>query len=351
MASLTIYYKLKEISYFTPYFNFHGLQTPVLTAPLTKSSPDTGPTIIQHEAVTVYNSVKKKVRDVIDFLHEALLVYTKEGLKLLKKRYHELPLILGGDFNIQFDTDEGLRCVHFLKKELNLNFVSGNTLGTTRHDSVTREVTISGHSRTHSSLMIRNASKPVAKKCLDGDHQRETAIEERTRTVPKKHHRPTYTIGTNPIFLMSKFIEGVLLSGDISEVTKSFVTKLSKQINVDYENVINFIPLGKCTERQPTDAERHILSNSNYHLINNLRDYKKSRINGITYTCVTINGLFVKRFDEQQRHFLNTEFIKCVNETPDIIFIEVTNLIEPAISISCLGTLYALKLPNLWETD
>ncbi|KAK0074659.1 hypothetical protein PV325_007976, partial [Microctonus aethiopoides] len=135
--------------------------TPVLTAPLTKSSPDTGPTIIQHEAVTVYNSVKKKVRDVIDFLHEALLVYTKEGLKLLKKRYHELPLILG--------------------------------------DSVTREVTISGHSRTHSSLMIRNASKPVAKKCLDGDHQRETAIEERTRTVPKKHHRPTYTIGTNPI--------------------------------------------------------------------------------------------------------------------------------------------------------
>ncbi|KAK0073451.1 hypothetical protein PV326_013395, partial [Microctonus aethiopoides] len=49
--------------------------------------------------------------------------YTKGGLKLLKKRYHELPLILGDDFNIQFDTDEGLRCVQFLKKELNLDFL------------------------------------------------------------------------------------------------------------------------------------------------------------------------------------------------------------------------------------
>ncbi|KAK0077608.1 hypothetical protein PV325_003678 [Microctonus aethiopoides] len=48
--------------------------------PLTQLSPDTGPTIRQHVAVTVYNSVNKKVRDVIDFLHEALLTYTKGGL-------------------------------------------------------------------------------------------------------------------------------------------------------------------------------------------------------------------------------------------------------------------------------
>ncbi|KAK0074476.1 hypothetical protein PV326_012416, partial [Microctonus aethiopoides] len=105
----------------------------VPTAPLTQLSPDAGPTIIQHEAVTMYNSVNKKVKDVIDYLHEALLAYTKGGLKLLKKRYHELPLILGGDFNIQFDTDEELRCVQFLKKELNLDFVFGNTLGTSRY--------------------------------------------------------------------------------------------------------------------------------------------------------------------------------------------------------------------------
>ncbi|KAK0077032.1 hypothetical protein PV326_010354 [Microctonus aethiopoides] len=89
-------------------------ETPVLTVPSTQLSPDA-------------------VRDEIDFLHEALSAYTKGGLKLLKKRYHELPLILGSDSNIPFDTDEELRCVQFLKKELNLDFVSGNTLETTRH--------------------------------------------------------------------------------------------------------------------------------------------------------------------------------------------------------------------------
>ncbi|KAK0073754.1 hypothetical protein PV325_009302 [Microctonus aethiopoides] len=60
-------------------------ETPVPTPPLTQLSPDAGPTIIQHEGVTVYNFVNKKVRDVIDFLPEALLAYTKGGLKLLKK--------------------------------------------------------------------------------------------------------------------------------------------------------------------------------------------------------------------------------------------------------------------------
>ncbi|KAK0070696.1 hypothetical protein PV326_002177, partial [Microctonus aethiopoides] len=108
-------------------------RTPVLTPLLTQLSPDASPKIIQHEAVTEYKSVNKEVTDVINFLHEALLAYTKEGLKLLKKRYDKLPLILGGDFNIQFDTDEGLRSVQILRKELNLDFVSSNTLGTIRH--------------------------------------------------------------------------------------------------------------------------------------------------------------------------------------------------------------------------
>ncbi|KAK0074583.1 hypothetical protein PV325_008114 [Microctonus aethiopoides] len=66
-------------------------RTPVLPAPLTQSSPDAGPTVIQHESVTVYNSVNKKVRNVIDFRHEALLAYTKGGLKQCKShaRKHE----------------------------------------------------------------------------------------------------------------------------------------------------------------------------------------------------------------------------------------------------------------------
>ncbi|GFU29703.1 endonuclease-reverse transcriptase [Trichonephila clavipes] len=51
------------------------------------------------------------------------------GSKLLKKLYHVLPLILGGDFNTDFDKGERLRLVQFLKSELNLDFVSGRVLG------------------------------------------------------------------------------------------------------------------------------------------------------------------------------------------------------------------------------
>ncbi|GFX79424.1 hypothetical protein TNCV_1715741 [Trichonephila clavipes] len=36
----------------------------------------------------------------------------------------------GSDFNVDFDKDEGLRLIHFLKSELNVGFVSGKALGT-----------------------------------------------------------------------------------------------------------------------------------------------------------------------------------------------------------------------------
>lgn len=85
--------------------------------------------------VTVYISVNTNVTDIIDFLHEALLVYTEGGSKLLRKRYHELPLILGGDFNIDFNKEDGFRLIQFLKDELNLDLISGRTLGTTRYDT------------------------------------------------------------------------------------------------------------------------------------------------------------------------------------------------------------------------
>lgn len=48
----------------------------------------------QNFMITVYISVNKKIKDVIGFILKDFLVYTEEGLKVLKKRYHELPLIL-----------------------------------------------------------------------------------------------------------------------------------------------------------------------------------------------------------------------------------------------------------------
>ena len=53
--------------------------------------------------VTVYISVNQNVGDIIDFFHEALLIYTERESKLMIKRHHELPLILCGDFSTDFD--------------------------------------------------------------------------------------------------------------------------------------------------------------------------------------------------------------------------------------------------------
>ncbi|GFW82332.1 uncharacterized protein TNCV_3818131 [Trichonephila clavipes] len=83
------------------------------------------------------SSVNQKVTNFKDYTHETLLAYAEGGSKLLRKQYHVLPLILGGDLNIDLDKDEGLRLVQLLKSELNLDFVSGKALGTTSFDRFT----------------------------------------------------------------------------------------------------------------------------------------------------------------------------------------------------------------------
>ncbi|GFX77333.1 ATP-dependent DNA helicase [Trichonephila clavipes] len=88
--------------------------------------------------VTVYISVnllicQYYISDIIAYIPEILLAYTEGGSKLLGKQYHVLRLILGGDFNIDFHKDEGLRLVQFLKSVLNFDFASGKALGTTRY--------------------------------------------------------------------------------------------------------------------------------------------------------------------------------------------------------------------------
>ncbi|GFU56552.1 ATP-dependent DNA helicase [Trichonephila clavipes] len=73
------------------------------------------------------------VTDIVDYIRGTSLAYTEGSSKLLGKQYHVLPLVLGGDFNIDFDKDKGLILLQFLKSELNLDFVSGKALGTSRY--------------------------------------------------------------------------------------------------------------------------------------------------------------------------------------------------------------------------
>ncbi|GFU66053.1 uncharacterized protein TNCV_1116651 [Trichonephila clavipes] len=55
--------------------------------------------------------------------------------------------MLGGDFNIDFDKDEGLRLIQFLKSELNLDFVSGKSLGKTKSPTLLKPAWFGCHSK------------------------------------------------------------------------------------------------------------------------------------------------------------------------------------------------------------
>ncbi|GFY07482.1 neuroglian [Trichonephila clavipes] len=67
------------------------------------------------------------------------------GSKLLGNQYHVLPLILDGDLNIDFDEDEGLGLVQFLKPEFNLDFVSGKELRISRKENSTHSCLVREH--------------------------------------------------------------------------------------------------------------------------------------------------------------------------------------------------------------
>ena len=56
--------------------------------------------------VAIYISPNQKIEDITLFIHRSLLEYTEGGSKLLKQNFHKLPLILAGDFNVNFNNKE-----------------------------------------------------------------------------------------------------------------------------------------------------------------------------------------------------------------------------------------------------
>jgi len=57
-------------------------------------------------SVVVYISPNQHINDIVKFLHFVLLPYTPGGAAELGEDYDEIPMILGGDFNINFSSDE-----------------------------------------------------------------------------------------------------------------------------------------------------------------------------------------------------------------------------------------------------
>ncbi|GFS61783.1 hypothetical protein TNCV_4345031 [Trichonephila clavipes] len=68
------------------------------------------------------------------------MIYTKEGSELLEKRFGEkfddIPMILSGDFNINFADDKNLSLIEFLNETLGLTMSNDRKLSGYGHELV-----------------------------------------------------------------------------------------------------------------------------------------------------------------------------------------------------------------------
>ena len=64
--------------------------------------------------VTIYISPNQSIIK-IEFIHENLLISIEAGCALLDRNLHKLPMILSGDFNINFSKDKSKPLVEFWK--------------------------------------------------------------------------------------------------------------------------------------------------------------------------------------------------------------------------------------------
>ncbi|GFW49370.1 ATP-dependent DNA helicase [Trichonephila clavipes] len=85
--------------------------------------------------VAVYITPNKKLNDIIEFLHRSLLPYTSRCSSLLNKNYDKIPMILSGDFNVNFALDKSLPLIEFLKDNFPLSLQNNRIISTTKSNT------------------------------------------------------------------------------------------------------------------------------------------------------------------------------------------------------------------------
>ncbi|XP_044588703.1 uncharacterized protein LOC123267880 [Cotesia glomerata] len=83
--------------------------------------------------IVVYISPDKKINDIISFLHERLFPYSHRGSITFKTNKDKLPLILAGDFNVNFAKDESTPLITFLQVEFQFQINNNPREPTTRY--------------------------------------------------------------------------------------------------------------------------------------------------------------------------------------------------------------------------
>ncbi|PRD29044.1 UNVERIFIED_CONTAM: hypothetical protein NCL1_30603 [Trichonephila clavipes] len=88
-------------------------------------------TLDNSNGFTIYISPNQSVKKIIEFIHKNLVAYTvnEAGSTLLNK----LPIILSGDFNVDFSKDKSKPLVDFFKSKFNLIMSNDRNESTTKY--------------------------------------------------------------------------------------------------------------------------------------------------------------------------------------------------------------------------
>ncbi|RVE40725.1 hypothetical protein evm_014626 [Chilo suppressalis] len=103
--------------------------------------------------VIVYISPNTKIEDVKHFIHRALIEYTDEVSKILGGNFHQLPMVLSGDFNINFADEKSEPLRTFLLEKFKLLINNNPKESTTKYgttiDAVFSRVCFISDARIH----------------------------------------------------------------------------------------------------------------------------------------------------------------------------------------------------------
>lgn len=89
---------------------------------------DDGTNIIM---IVVYISPNNTINNILKFLDKRLMIYGRVGSEELGENYHTLPLILAGDLNVNFASEDGQLFLNFLQDKLQLQINNNRNEPTT----------------------------------------------------------------------------------------------------------------------------------------------------------------------------------------------------------------------------
>lgn len=116
----------------------------------------------------------------MEFIFQSLLLYSNKvpDSEYINKDISQLPIILSGDFNINFALEEAQPLIDFLDREFNLKMNNDRNISTTKSGSTIDAVFVRYLDKLRSKIYISYFSyhKPIVS-CLENDSDDNDNVE------------------------------------------------------------------------------------------------------------------------------------------------------------------------------